>query len=556
MIIDQIWPQWKVEKEIGRGSYGVVYKCCCEENGEKNYAAIKVISLDPDNDSSFASSLSGDQTRQFYKEVYDDILNEAELLKSLKGNQNIVEIKESVSVETEDGWHLLIRMELLESFEHYVSEHKMSENDISRLGTDLCTALIACHEKNIIHRDIKPKNILVDRQGTFKLSDFGVAKKLEGRGYASSLKGNYEFMAPEVIHEQKSDARSDVYSLGLVMYWLLNNRTLPFIPKDNITKYADYKKAFDNRMAGKPLPEIENASKKLNQVILKACQYKPENRYRTAAEFKQALTGETGKRPSKFKVVFAIFAAMLLVGAGAFALTHQFNLWNNKTQTTEVTQTLYDQELFHSPETVVLLDAKKETVVSTSESTGVASMYYGPGSKYSIFTELKNGTAVRVLSNPLKGWVLIEYEGNKGWMKKADLKDIKTEDVTEITTTTKPVTRDQGSSKGNQTKTSNKTGTGTQITTSTDPTDDSSTGTGGPSESTASSTGPTGSDGLTEDPTSTGTTDSPTSITKDDTTTSETSPTQQITDPPVPTTVSPSIPVPAQPAETQPGEQT
>ena len=307
MIIEQVWPQWKVEEIIGRGSYGTVYKCHRELNGKTEYAAIKVISMDLGLDSPFPDG-SG---RQVYEEIINEIKNEADLMTSLKGAQNIVQIKDSASLGTENGFFFLIRMDLLNGFEKYISEREIKESDVRKLGLDLCSALIDCHKNCIIHRDIKPKNILVDSEGNYELSDFGVAKKLEGRGYASSLKGNYEFMAPEVIHNHKSDALSDVYSLGLVMYWLLNGCTLPFISKDDVPVYSDYKKAFDKRMSGAPLPKINGISNAMNQIVLKACQYKPENRYRSAAEFKQALVDM--KSTVDWKLLIRIVAIVLAV---------------------------------------------------------------------------------------------------------------------------------------------------------------------------------------------------------------------------------------------------
>ena len=419
-IIEQIWPQWKVEKEIGRGSYGVVYKCCREGQGMKEYAAIKVISLDPNNDPSFPSSVPGIQAKEFYKEICDEILNEAKLLQSLKGNRNIVEIKDFAFEETEDSFYLLIRMDLLESFERYLAERSIKEDDAVKLGVDLCSALIACHGKNIIHRDIKPKNILVDQYGNFELSDFGVAKKLEGRGYASSLKGNYEFMAPEVIHEQKSDARSDIYALGLVMYWLLNDRTLPFVPKDGITKYSDYKKAFDRRMSGEAFPEIKGVSKELNQAILKACQYKPENRFRSAEEFRQALCG--GRKPEpNWKRFVVIAAAVLCLLFGAYALGRFLNPPGpEKTDgTTEfvVFPYSYDPATLFLPDESEYCDAFK-TTVSYPLTIGSAYLYYGPDMLH--FDEvmpLENGATVKVLSKTVRHYVLVKCKGEKGWVR-------------------------------------------------------------------------------------------------------------------------------------------
>ena len=448
-IIERIWPQWKVEKEIGRGSYGVVYKCCRKTEDKREYAAIKVISLDPNNDPSFASSVAGTQTKQFYKEIYEDILKEAELLRSLKGNRNIVEIRESATLETEDGFFLLIRMDLLKSFEQYISENALKEKDVIRFGCDLSSALIACHEKGIIHRDIKPKNILVDAEGNFELSDFGVAKKLEGRGYASSLKGNYEFMAPEVIHEQKSDARSDVYSMGLIMYWLLNECKLPFIPKEGITKYSDYKKAFDKRMSGAAFPEISGVSKKLNTVILKACQYKPENRYQSTVEFQKALIGEQQKPKKHWKTIAIIAAIVFAIGIGTITALHFMN--NSESA---VFPESYEKNVLFLPEENDFTDTYK-ALVTYSKSSGTARLYFGPDPYFDSVTEIEDGTRVKVLSAPLDGWVLVNSNLGKGWIQLSDLVKIEQEEDTTVSDSSQTATQKQTSTA--TTKRSNTT---------------------------------------------------------------------------------------------------
>lgn len=434
-IIERIWPQWKVEKEIGRGSFGVVYKCCREVEGKKEYAAIKVISLDPDNDPSFACSVTGTQTKEFYKEIYADILEEAELQRSLNGNRNIVEIRESASLETEDGFYLLIRMDLLKRFEQYISETPWKEKDVIRFGCDLSSALIACHEKGIIHRDIKPKNILVDSEGNFALSDFGVAKKLEGRGYASSLKGNYEFMAPEVIHEQKSDARSDIYSLGLIMYWLLNGCKLPFISKEGITKYSDYKKAFDKRMSGAAFPEISGVSKELQAVVQKACQYKPENRYPSAVAFQKALIGEQQKPKKHWKPTAIIAAVVFAVGLGTMTALHVVN----NIETTVFPES-YEKNVLYLPQKNDFTDTY-QALVASSKSSGITRLYFGPDPYFDAVTKIKNGTKVKVLSAPVDGWVLVNSRLGKGWIKLSALKKNEQKETTTVPGSTHKVTQ-------------------------------------------------------------------------------------------------------------------
>lgn len=105
-----------------------------------------------------------------------------------------------------------------------------TEADVIRLGIDMCRALEVCAKENIIHRDIKPSNIFVSEHGDYKLGDFGVARHLEASCRELSKKGTYDYMAPEVYRDSVYDARADIFSLGIVLYKLMNNGRIPFLP--------------------------------------------------------------------------------------------------------------------------------------------------------------------------------------------------------------------------------------------------------------------------------------------------------------------------------------
>ena len=103
MRIEDVWQDWKVEKKIGRGSYGTVYKCFKEENGERKYSAIKVISV-PGDDIELQSSgslehMTAEQSKTYYKEIIDGFMRETAILESLEGHPNIVRIDDSIIVE-------------------------------------------------------------------------------------------------------------------------------------------------------------------------------------------------------------------------------------------------------------------------------------------------------------------------------------------------------------------------------------------------------------------------------------------------------------------------
>ena len=339
MKIEDVWQDWNVEKKIGRGSFGTVYKCFKEEDGTREYAAIKVISVPGDDielqKSTSLERMTAEQSKAFYKEIVDGFVKEIEMLESLKGHPNIVQIEDSKVVECEDtGWQIFIRMELLTDFNAYSCDRTFGEKDVIRIASDLASALKACAEKNVVHRDIKPENIFVDDYGNFKLGDFGVAKQLERTETAMSRRGTPNYMAPEVFNAQKGDSRADIYSLGIVMYQLLNNNRFPFTdPNKQFITHSEREAAFKRRMInGEKLPELPNVSPEVNAIILKATQFKKEDRFKNINEFYEALEEVSGKKKSarirrlgwsrKRKAAIAALALLLVlaIGTGVFTM--------------------------------------------------------------------------------------------------------------------------------------------------------------------------------------------------------------------------------------------
>ena len=299
--LSTIWPEWKVVDQIGEGSFGKVYKVVREEHGITDYAAIKVISI-PQSDAEITSlraeGLDATGTRSYFEGIVTDFVNEIKLMVSMKGTSNIVSVEDYKVQEKTDkiGWNIYIRMELLTSLNEYIAEKKLTETEVIKLGQDICTALQLCAQRNIIHRDVKPENIFVSSFGDFKIGDFGIARELEKTGGSLSSKGTYSYMAPEVKNSNHYDATVDTYSLGLVLYKLLNNNRLPFLnPHMQLIQYQDRKNALQRRLDGELLPTPVGASNKMALVIMKACSFDPQLRYKSAAEMNVALeTVKTG----------------------------------------------------------------------------------------------------------------------------------------------------------------------------------------------------------------------------------------------------------------------
>lgn len=290
-----IWPEWKLVEQIGEGSFGKVYKAVREEHGVCTYAAIKVISI-PQSDAEVSTlrseGLDESASKTYFKGIVNDFVNEIKLMESMKGTSNIVSVEDFRVYEKEGriGYDIFIRMELLTPFNDYVADHAMTEKEVVKLGVDICSALELCARRNIIHRDIKPENIFISSFGDFKVGDFGIAKELEKTTGAMSSKGTLNYMAPEVAAGKKYDSTVDIYSLGLVLYKLLNNNRLPFVdPYAQQIQFQDRKAANDRRLNGVPLPAPVSASPQLTEIILAACAYNPANRFATPTAFKKAL---------------------------------------------------------------------------------------------------------------------------------------------------------------------------------------------------------------------------------------------------------------------------
>ncbi|MEN8907354.1 MAG: protein kinase, partial [Clostridiales bacterium] len=121
--------------------------------------------------------------------------------------------------------------------------------------------------------------------------DFGISKKIEGTISSSALKGTYMYIAPEIINGHKHDLTVDIYSLGIVLYRLLNQNRIPFMPKypKEITQ-SDIREAVQKRFSEKYIEGPQYADDMLSQIILKACSFNPKYRYRSAMDFKKSLS--------------------------------------------------------------------------------------------------------------------------------------------------------------------------------------------------------------------------------------------------------------------------
>lgn len=341
---EPLFGAWHITEQIGEGSYGRVYVIERHELGQTYRSALKAITV-PGSQDEIKSAMSDGMTREdvtgYYKNVANNIIGEFILMSKLKGNSHIVSYEDHIIIEHEDdiGWDILIRMELLTPLVELTAQSQMEETEVIKLGVDLCKALELCRMYDIIHRDIKPENIFISANGDYKIGDFGVAKTIEKTKMGLSRKGTYLYMAPEIYSSRPYGPTVDIYSLGIVMYKLLNENRLPFLPEyPKPIAPVDKEEALHKRLNGTDIPEPKNGSRRLRQIVLKACAYKPEDRYGSAEEMRKDLEnllygiddGEKadadkaakpkGKSKVRKKAAAIICAAALVAGIAVAAL--------------------------------------------------------------------------------------------------------------------------------------------------------------------------------------------------------------------------------------------
>lgn len=292
---EPIFGSWYITEKIGEGAYGQVFIIERHELGVVYKSALKALTIPQDKNeikSVMSDGMSEAEVTEYYKGLVQNIVNEFIVMSRLKGNSHIVSYEDHMIVEHEDdiGWDILIRMELLTPLIQHTSEQLLEEREVLKLGIDICKALEFCRKYDLIHRDIKPENIFIAPSGDYKLGDFGIAKTVEKTRVGLSRKGTYLYMAPEIYSGAAYGATVDIYSLGIVMYKLLNNNRTPFMPEyPNKITYEDREESMARRIRGENISAPENGSEELKQIVLKACAFEAKNRFSTAAEMRRAL---------------------------------------------------------------------------------------------------------------------------------------------------------------------------------------------------------------------------------------------------------------------------
>lgn len=287
---------YTITQKLGSGGYGTVYLGRKEELGKEYLTAVKYVSL-PDaegyeaalEDYGYDRSAVQEHFEKMVAEITAEINTLLELSK--KDNRYIVAYYDHEIREFENPlrFEIFMRMEYLTPLNKHIRQNGMTVGAVVKLGLNICDALSVCHANGIMHRDIKEANIFINEDGNYKLGDFGVAKAAIETTQAGSIKGTASYMAPEIYLREPYDTSVDIYSLGIVLYKLLNCQRLPFMPEAPAVFTVDDKNlAETRRLKGETPPLPMNAKNRLGEIVVKACSAK-KDRYKSAEECKREL---------------------------------------------------------------------------------------------------------------------------------------------------------------------------------------------------------------------------------------------------------------------------
>ncbi len=250
--------RYEIIDVVGTGGMSTVYRA--KDERLKRFVAIKVLKSDYSSDANFVSKFRA----------------EAQSSAGLT-HPNIV----SVYDVCEDDGRYFIVMELVEgiTLKEYINLNgRLSMDQALNFSIQIASGLEAAHEHHVIHRDIKPQNIIVSKSGTIKVTDFGIAKAATSTTMSTTGIGSVHYISPEQARGGYSDERSDIYSLGITMYEMVTGR-VPFEGDSNVA-IALMHIQNDLIPPRELYPDIYQSFEK---IILKATQKKPERRYLTAA---------------------------------------------------------------------------------------------------------------------------------------------------------------------------------------------------------------------------------------------------------------------------------
>jgi eukaryotic-like serine/threonine-protein kinase len=258
--------RYRVERRLGAGGMAEVFYGF--DTVLNRPVAIKILAPQYARDASFV----------------DRFRREAQAAARLN-HPNVVAVYDSGS---DDGTHFIV-MEFVEGrtlADFLAKGGKLAPAKAVEIAERIADALQAAHTQGVIHRDVKSANVMVTREGTVKVMDFGIARMAEGDNVTqtAAVLGTASYLSPEQAQGRPVDARSDIYSLGVVLYEMLTGG-VPFVGDTAVAV------AYKHVQETPPLPSTKNpeVSPALDAVVMRAMAKNPANRYQTAEEFRQDL---------------------------------------------------------------------------------------------------------------------------------------------------------------------------------------------------------------------------------------------------------------------------
>jgi serine/threonine protein kinase/Tfp pilus assembly protein PilF len=258
--------RYQIVEELGRGGMGRVYKVMDTELKEK--IALKLlkpqIAADEDTIERFRNELktARNVTHKNICRMYD--------LGKFEGNYYI-------TMEYVSGEDLKSMLGMM---------GKLGPAKTVSIGIQICDGLLEAHKRGVVHRDLKPQNIMIDREGKIRIMDFGIARSLKSKGItgAGVMIGTPEYMSPEQAEAKEVDRRSDIYSLGIILYELATGQ-LPFTGDTHLSVAMKHK----GEIPKNPQELNPQIGDDLNLLILKCLAKDKEDRYPNVAALKSEL---------------------------------------------------------------------------------------------------------------------------------------------------------------------------------------------------------------------------------------------------------------------------
>jgi serine/threonine-protein kinase len=251
--------RYEIIGKVGAGGMSDVYKA--KDHILGRFVAIKVLKAEFSEDRNFVTKFR----------------TEAQSAAGLE-HPNIVNIYD---VGSEEGLYYIV-MEYVEgiTLKTYIEKKtQLTFKETISIAIQVARGIEAAHNKNIIHRDIKPQNIIISTEGKVKVTDFGIARAASANTISSDVMGSVHYSSPEQARNGFVDNRSDIYSLGIVMYEMVTGR----VPFDGDTTVAVAIQHLQEEMVT-PSAYAQNLPVSLEKIILKCTQKNPDRRYQNMAE--------------------------------------------------------------------------------------------------------------------------------------------------------------------------------------------------------------------------------------------------------------------------------